>query len=91
MKKMTLLTVLTVLTATAMAGPVRTPGVDKPALVTEATMKDAETAGTVLTQAQIDALVDQGKTKEALKAFFAREAKVKEVSDAAKKKKKAPK
>jgi hypothetical protein len=90
MKTMTLLTLLTFLTAAVLAGPVKTPGMEKPRLVAEAAMKKAEKAGTVLTQAQIDALVDQGKTKEAMKAFFAREAKAKEV-EAAEKAKQAEK
>ena len=83
MKKWTLLTVLTLWTAAAVAGPVRTAGVNKPALVADAAIRKAEKAGTVSTQAQIDALLTAGKTKEALAAFFGREAKVKEAKDAA--------
>lgn len=69
--------ILCFVSAVALAGPVRTAGILKPDLVAVSQMVKAEKAGTVLTTAQIEALVDSGKTKEAMKAQFARETKFK--------------
>lgn len=70
------ITILMILTTTAcIAGPVKTPSPVKSSVIAAANLKKAEEEGAVLSQAQINALVDQGKVKEAMKAFFAREAK----------------
>jgi hypothetical protein len=62
----------------------RTPAAADKAVSNE--LSKAETSGAILTHAQIEALVDQNKLKEALKAFFARETKTAAAKDKAKKK-----
>jgi hypothetical protein len=79
-----ILAVITVALATS-AGPVKTENPNKPDLIAESELAKAEAAGTILTEAQIGALVDQNKVKEALKAMLAREAKLKEAKEKAKK------
>ena len=67
------------------ADPVRTEGLGKPAILADAEIRKAEKKGTVSTQAQIDALLAQGKTKEALAAFFKRDATIKDAKAKAEK------
>ncbi|MFO7535718.1 MAG: hypothetical protein R6X19_08565 [Kiritimatiellia bacterium] len=71
--------------ATIMAGPFKTPSPNKSEFAVDRALAAAEKSGAIMTQSQIDSLLEQGKTKEALKAYFGREAKEKEVKEAAKK------
>lgn len=65
--------ILILLAGAAVAAPVRTPSPAKAVVLADAEMRAKEKSGAVLTLAQIEALIEANKTKEALRALMARQ------------------